>query len=39
MIQSTLLITTYREAPRDADTVSQQLMLRAGMIQKVAAGI
>jgi prolyl-tRNA synthetase len=39
MIQSTFLITTYREAPRDADTVSQQLMLRAGMIQKVAAGI
>ena len=33
------LIFTYREAPRDADTVSQQLMLRAGMIQKVAAGI
>lgn len=39
MKQSKQLIFTYREAPRDADTVSQQLMLRAGMIQKVAAGI
>ena len=34
-----LLLQTYREAPRDADVVSQQLMMRAGMIQKVAAGI
>lgn len=39
MKQSKLLIQTYREAPRDADVVSQQLMMRAGMIQKVAAGI
>ena len=39
MKQSKQLIFTYREAPRDADTVSQQLMLRAGMIQRVAAGI
>jgi prolyl-tRNA synthetase len=37
--QSHLLIYTYRDAPRDADVVSQQLMTRAGMIQKVAAGI
>ena len=39
MKQSTLLLQTYREAPRDADVVSQQLMMRAGMIQKLAAGI
>jgi prolyl-tRNA synthetase len=39
MKQSRFLIQTYREAPRDADVVSQQLMLRAGMIQKLAAGI
>jgi prolyl-tRNA synthetase len=36
---SKFLIATYREAPRDADVVSQQLMMRAGMIQRVAAGI
>jgi prolyl-tRNA synthetase len=36
---SKLLLQTYREAPRDADVISQQLMMRAGMIQKVAAGI
>jgi len=39
MKQSRLLVYTFREAPRDADVVSQQLMMRAGMIQKVAAGI
>jgi prolyl-tRNA synthetase len=39
MRQSKLLIQTFREAPRDADVVSQQLMMRAGMIQKLAAGI
>jgi prolyl-tRNA synthetase len=39
MKQSRLLLQTYREAPRDADVVSQQLMMRGGMIQKVAAGI
>ena len=39
MKQSKLLLQTYREAPRDADVVSQQLMMRGGMIQKVAAGI
>jgi prolyl-tRNA synthetase len=32
-------VHTYRETPRDADVVSQQLMMRAGMIQRVAAGI
>jgi len=39
MKQSKLLIQTLREVPRDADVVSQQLMMRAGMIQKLAAGI
>jgi prolyl-tRNA synthetase len=39
MRQSRLLLQTYREAPRDADVISQQLMMRAGMIQRVAAGI
>jgi len=39
MRQSKLLLQTYREAPRDADVVSHQLMMRSGMIQKVAAGI
>jgi prolyl-tRNA synthetase len=39
MRQSRFLVHTYRETPRDADVVSQQLMMRAGMIQRVAAGI
>ncbi len=32
-------LSTLREAPADADVVSQKLMLRAGMIKKLAAGI
>lgn len=32
-------IYTLREVPADADVVSQRLMMRAGMIRKVAAGI
>ena len=39
MKQSKLLIHTLREVPRDPDVVSQQLMMRSGMIQKQAAGI
>jgi prolyl-tRNA synthetase len=39
MKQSQLFIYTFREAPRDADVLSQQLMTRGAMIQKVAAGI
>jgi len=39
MKQSTLLIPTLREAPADAEVVSHKLMLRAGMIRKLAAGI
>src|SRR5512145_3132046 len=34
MKQSKLLIQTLRETPKDADVVSQQLMMRAGMIKK-----
>ncbi len=30
---------TFREAPAEAELISHQLMLRAGMIKKVAAGI
>src|SRR5262249_52518492 len=32
-------LVTLREVPGDADVVSHQLLLRAGMIQKLAAGI
>ncbi len=32
-------INTLREDPSDADVISQKLMMRAGMIRKVAAGI
>ena len=33
------LLATLREAPADAEVISHQLLLRAGMIRKVAAGI
>jgi prolyl-tRNA synthetase len=33
------LISTLREVPADADIVSHQLLLRSGMLRKVAAGI
>ncbi len=33
------LIPTLRESPSDAEVISHQLMLRAGMIRKLAAGI
>lgn len=36
---SKYLIPTLREIPGDAEVISHQLMLRAGMIKKVAAGI
>lgn len=39
MRQSNLLLTTLREAPSDADVISHQLMLRAGFIRQLAAGI
>ena len=33
------LISTLKEAPADAEVISHSLMLRAGMIKKLAAGI
>jgi prolyl-tRNA synthetase len=36
---SQLLLPTLREEPADAEVVSHKLMLRAGMIRKLAAGI
>ncbi|RMH02915.1 MAG: proline--tRNA ligase [Nitrospirae bacterium] len=39
MRTSQLLIPTLREDPGEAEVVSHRLMLRAGMIRKVAAGI
>src|SRR5215218_7827403 len=36
---SRYFISTLREVPADADVISQKLMMRAGMIRKVAAGI
>ncbi|MEW6544374.1 MAG: proline--tRNA ligase [Nitrospirota bacterium] len=39
MRTSEILIPTLREDPGEAETVSHRLMLRAGMIRKVAAGI
>ncbi|GLX68346.1 proline--tRNA ligase [Paenibacillus glycanilyticus] len=39
MRQSQLLLPTLREAPSEAEAVSHQLMLRAGLIRQLAAGI
>jgi prolyl-tRNA synthetase len=39
MRYSHMLIPTLREEPADAEVISHKLMLRAGMIRKVAAGI
>ena len=39
MRASKYLITTKKESPADAEVISHQLMLRAGMIRKVAAGL
>ena len=36
---SNLLIPTLREVPSDAEIMSHKLMLRAGYIRKLAAGI
>ena len=36
---SNLLVPTLREAPADAEVVSHRLMLRAGMVRQLAAGI
>lgn len=34
-----LLLTTLKETPADAEVISHQLMLRAGMIRKIASGL
>ena len=36
---SKYLVATLKEAPNDAETESHKLMIRAGMIRKIAAGI
>ena len=36
---SRFLLTTLKEAPAEAELVSHRLMLRAGMIKRLAAGI
>ncbi|MGD8558949.1 MAG: proline--tRNA ligase [Gammaproteobacteria bacterium] len=39
MRTSELLLATVKETPSDAEIISHQLMLRAGMIRKLAAGL
>jgi prolyl-tRNA synthetase len=39
MKASQFLVSTLKEAPADAEVVSHQLMIRAGMIKKLGAGI
>ena len=39
MKSSNLFIATQRETPSDAETISHQLMIKAGLIRKVASGI
>ena len=39
MLYSRYFIPTVKETPSDAEVISHQLMLRAGMIRKLAAGI
>jgi len=39
MRTSKFLLSTVRETPAEAETVSHKLMLRAGMIRKLAAGV
>ena len=39
MRTSQLLLATVKETPADAEIISHQLMLRAGMIRKLAAGL
>lgn len=36
---SKMLIPTLREVPAEADAISHQLLLRSGMVRKVAAGV
>ncbi len=39
MLYSRLLIPTLKETPAEAEVVSHQLMLRAGLIRKLASGV
>ena len=39
MLYSRLLGKTLRQAPADAETISHQLLLRAGMLSQLAAGV
>jgi len=39
MKASQFLVSTFKEAPADAEVVSHKLMMRAGMIKKLGAGI
>tara|TARA_B100001093_G_scaffold511020_1_gene578051 strand:- start:7238 stop:8965 length:1728 start_codon:yes stop_codon:yes gene_type:complete len=39
MRQSNLLLPTLKETPADADVISHQLMLRAGLIRQLASGL
>ncbi|MDX1813106.1 MAG: proline--tRNA ligase, partial [Gammaproteobacteria bacterium] len=39
MRTSQILIATVKETPADAEVISHQLMIRAGMIRKLAAGL
>ena len=39
MRASRFLFATLRETPNDAEVISHQLMLRAGMIRKLASGL
>jgi len=39
MRMSKLFLSTLREVPAEAETISHQLMLRAGIIRKLAAGV
>lgn len=39
MRTSQYLLSTLKETPADAEVISHQLMLRAGMIRKLASGV
>ena len=39
MLFSRMLIPTLKEDPSEAEAVSHKLLLRAGMIRKITAGI
>ncbi|NKB38861.1 MAG: proline--tRNA ligase [Gammaproteobacteria bacterium] len=39
MLTSKILLATQREAPADAEIISHQLMLKAGLVRKLASGI